>query len=156
MNMNSKTKLNTTLKVVLSLMLVVFFSVSTHSQTISGKWKTIDDETGEARSIVQIWKSKDGLFYGKIMKLFDETKKDNVCDKCDKDDPRYMQKVVGMKIIMKMKKTSKNEWTGGTILDPNNGSVYKCKLSRKGDNLLVRGFIGISLIGRTQTWLPAK
>ncbi len=153
--MNSKTKLNYTLKVVLSLSLLVFFSIGSNSQTISGKWKTIDDETNEAKSIVQIWKSSDGLFYGKIMHLFEEKDRDNVCDECDKDDPRYMKKVVGMKIIMKMKKTGKNEWTGGTILDPKNGSVYKCKLSRKGDNLLVRGFIGISLIGRTQTWLPA-
>jgi uncharacterized protein (DUF2147 family) len=139
----------------LALLTLLMFSSTSFSQ-ISGKWKTIDDETGEEKSIVQIWKSKDGLFYGKIMKLFEEEKKDNVCDKCDEDDPRYNQKIVGMKIIMKMKKTDDNEWTGGTILDPNNGKVYKCKLSRKGDNLAVRGFIGFSLIGRTQTWLPAK
>ncbi|MEN8121209.1 MAG: DUF2147 domain-containing protein [Bacteroidota bacterium] len=144
--------------IINSLVLLVFlmFSSSSFSQTISGKWKTIDDETGEEKSIVQIWKAKDGLFYGKIMKLFDESKKDNVCDKCDEDDPRYNQKVVGMKIIMKMKKTDANEWTGGTILDPNNGKVYKCKLSRDGDKLAVRGFIGFSLIGRTQTWVPMK
>jgi len=132
------------------------FSSSSIGQTISGKWKTIDDETGEEKSVVQIWKAKDGLFYGKIMKLFDESKKDNVCDKCDEDDARYNQKVVGMKIIMKMKKSDTNEWTGGTILDPNNGKVYKCKISRDGDNLSMRGFIGFSLIGRTQTWLPAE
>jgi uncharacterized protein (DUF2147 family) len=154
--MNSKMQLNNIVKFALSLMLLAFFSVSSFSQTISGKWKTIDDETGEPKSIVQIWKSSDGLFYGKIMEIFDETKRDNSCTKCDKKDPRYMQKVLGMKIIMKMKKTDDNEWTGGTILDPNNGSVYKCKLSRDGDNLLVRGYIGISLIGRTQTWLPAE
>lgn len=154
--MNSKTKLHTFFKVMTGFMLLAFFSVNSSAQTISGKWKTIDDETGEAKSIVQIWKSSDGLFYGKIMEIFDKTKQDGVCDKCDKDDPRYNKKVLGMKIIMEMKKTGANEWTGGTILDPNNGSVYKCKLSRKGDNLLVRGFIGISLIGRTQTWLPAN
>ncbi|RLD66378.1 MAG: DUF2147 domain-containing protein, partial [Bacteroidetes bacterium] len=72
------------------------------------------------------------------------------------DDARYNQKVVGMKIIMKMKKSDTNEWSGGTILDPNNGKVYKCKISRDGDNLAVRGFIGFSIIGRTQTWLPAE
>ncbi len=132
------------------------FSSSSFGQTISGKWKTIDDETGEEKSIVQIWKAKDGLFYGKIMKLFDESKKDNVCDKCDEDDPRYNKKIVGLKIIMEMKKSGTNEWTGGTILDPNNGKVYKCKISRDGDNLLLRGFIGFSLLGRTQTWLPMK
>ncbi len=144
--------------IINSLVLLVFlmFSSSSIGQTISGKWKTIDDETGEEKSVVQIWKAKDVLFYGKIMKLFDEIKKDNVCDKCDEDDSRYNQKVVGMKIIMKMKKSDTNEWSGGTILDPNNGKVYKCKISRDGDNLAVRGFIGFSIIGRTQTWLPAE
>ena len=140
----------------LSLLILLMFSSTSIGQTISGKWKTIDDETGEEKSVVQIWKSKDGLFYGKIMKIFDESKKDNVCDKCDEDDARYNKKIIGMKIIMKMKKTGANEWSGGTILDPNNGKVYKCKISRDGDNLSMRGFIGFSLIGRTQTWLPAK
>lgn len=140
----------------LALLMFLLFSTASFSQTVVGKWKTIDDETGEAKSIVQIWKAKDGLYYGKIMKLFEEDKRDNVCDKCDEKDSRYNQKVVGMKIIMKMKKTDKNEWTGGTILDPNNGKVYKCKMSIDGENIAVRGFIGFSLIGRTQTWLPSK
>lgn len=138
----------------LALLILLLFSTSSFGQ-ITGKWKTIDDETGEAKSVVQIWKSNDGLYYGKIMKLFDKTKQNDVCDKCDENDPRYNQKVVGMKIILKMKKTDSNEWTGGTILDPANGKVYKCKLARNGDNLDVRGFIGFSLIGRTQTWLKA-
>ena len=152
--------LKTTKKIILSslaLLTLLLFSTTSFSQTIVGKWKTIDDETGEAKSIVQIWKAKsDGLYYGKIMKLFDESKKDNVCDVCDEDDPRYNQKVVGMKIIMKLKKTGANQWEGGTILDPNNGKVYKCKIEIDGENLKLRGFIGFSLIGRTQTWLPAK
>ncbi len=149
-------KVKKTIGTSLALLLLLMFSSSSFGQTISGKWKTIDDETGEEKSIVQIWKAKDGLFYGKIMKLFDESKKDNVCDKCDEDDPRYNKKIVGLKIIMEMKKSGTNEWTGGTILDPNNGKVYKCKISRDGDNLLLRGFIGFSLLGRTQTWLPMK
>ncbi len=140
----------------LALFVLMMFSSSSFGQTIVGKWKTIDDETGEEKSIVQIWKAKDNLYYGKIMKLFDETKQDNICDVCDEDDPRYNKKVVGMKIIMEMEKTGANEWTEGTILDPNNGKVYKCKISLDGKNLAVRGFIGFSLIGRTQTWLPAK
>lgn len=148
-----KSNLNKALKFGMALMAVLLFSVGANSQTITGKWKTIDDETGEAKSIVQIWLSDDGMYYGKIMKLFDESKKDNVCDKCDKSDPRYNQKVVGMKIIMKMKKTGDNEYTEGTILDPNNGKVYKCKLFREGDNLMVRGYI--AFLYRTQTWLPA-
>jgi len=149
-----KTNFNRTMKILLSLMVVMLFGINSYSQSIVGKWKTIDDETGKEKSIVQIWKAKDGLYYGKIMKLFDESKKDNVCDKCDESDPRYNKKVVGMKIIMKMKKTDDNEWTSGTILDPNNGKVYKCKLFREGDNLRVRGYI--AFLYRTQTWLPSN
>ena len=149
-----KINLNKAIKILLSLLVVMLFGVSSNAQSIVGKWKTIDDETGKEKSIVQIWKAKDGLYYGKIMKLFDESKKDNVCDKCDENDPRYKKKIVGMKIITKMEMTDDNEWTNGTILDPNNGKVYKCKLFREGDNLMVRGYI--AFLYRTQTWLPAE
>ena len=147
-----KTNSKVAVKLSVTLLTILFFGTNVYSQTISGKWKTIDDETGEAKSIVQIWKSKDGLFYGKIVKLFDESKINSVCDKCEESDPRYKQKVLGMKIIMKMKKTGDNEWTDGTILDPNNGKVYRCKLFREGENLRVRGYI--AFLYRTQTWLP--
>lgn len=146
--------MNNLLKVNFLLIAILFISTSSFSQTIIGKWKTIDDETGDAKSIVQIWKAKDGFYYGKIMKLYDKTKQNSVCNKCDESDPRYKQKVLGMKIIMKMKKTGKNEWTEGTILDPNNGKVYKCKLFREGKNLMVRGYI--AFLYRTQKWLPVE
>jgi uncharacterized protein (DUF2147 family) len=153
--MNLKTNKISTFKMLVACLVFLFLSQTGWSQIV-GKWKTIDDETNQAKSIVEIWKSSDGMYYGKIMKLFDETKKDNVCDKCDPKDPRYKQKIVGLKIIMGMKKTAENEWSGGNILDPNNGKVYKCKLYREGKNLMVRGFIGVSVIGRTQTWLPGE
>ncbi len=140
-----------------SLMLFVFLMMSTVAfSQIEGKWKTIDDETGEAKSIVEIWKAKDGLYYGKIIKLFDETKQNDVCDECDEDDPRYKKPIVGMTIIRKMEKVEDNEWDEGDILDPANGKVYDCKMWREGKNLQVRGYIGWSLIGRSQTWLPAN
>jgi uncharacterized protein (DUF2147 family) len=153
--MSLKTNKIAMFKMLMASFAMFMFMQTGWSQGVVGKWKTIDDETGEPKSIVQIWKAEDGFYYGKIMKLFDESKKDNVCDKCDPKDPRYNQKVVGMKIIMKMKKTGDNEYGEGTILDPNNGKVYKCKLYREGENLKVRGFIGVSVIGRTQTWLPS-
>lgn len=152
--MNLKSNFFKAIKFGLAIIAVFLFSINSQAQAITGKWKTIDDETGEAKSIVQIWLAEDGLYYGKIMKLFDETKQNSVCDKCEKSDPRYNQKVLGMKIIQKMKKTGGNEYTEGTILDPNNGKVYKCKLFREGDNLMVRGYI--AFLYRTQTWLPAE
>jgi len=151
--MNLKSNNLLMIKSLFILLALMFTSQYGWSQIV-GKWKTIDDETGKEKSIVQIWKADDGMYYGKIMKLFDETKKDNVCDKCDPKDPRYNQKVVGMKIIMNMKKTGDNEYTEGTILDPNNGKVYRCKLFRDGKNLAVRGYI--AFLYRTQTWLPAE
>jgi uncharacterized protein (DUF2147 family) len=151
--MHLKTNKIAILRMLMTGLAILFLSQTGWSQII-GKWKTIDDETGEAKSIVQIWKADDGMYYGKIMKLFDEAKKDNVCDKCDPKDPRYNQKIVGMKIVMNMKKTGENESTEGTILDPNNGKVYKCKLFREGANLRVRGYI--AFLYRTQTWLPAE
>jgi len=142
-------------KLISSLLIALFaFSLNLSAQTIVGTWKTIDDETGKEKSEVAIWKAKDGFYYGKIMKLYDKSKKDNVCDKCDKDDPRYNKKVVGMKIIMKLKKTDKNEWSKGTILDPNNGKVYKCKMWIEGKDIKLRGYIGPFY--RTQTWHPLK
>ncbi len=140
-----------------SLMMFVFLMMSTVSfSQIEGKWKTIDDETGEEKSIVEIWKAQDGLYYGKIIKLFDETKQNDVCDECDKDDPRYNKPIIGMVIIRKMEKVEDNEWDEGDILDPANGKVYDCKMWRDGKNLQVRGYIGWSLIGRSQTWKPAN
>ena len=94
------------------------------------------------------------MYYGKIMKIYDETKKDNSCTKCDPEDARYNQKIIGMKIVMNLQKTGKNEWSKGTILDPNNGKVYKCKMWVEGNDLKLRGYIGPFY--RTQTWHPIK
>ncbi|MFC1887325.1 DUF2147 domain-containing protein [Candidatus Cloacimonadota bacterium] len=124
------------------------------SQDLSpvGKWKTIDDETGEPKSIIEIWE-ENGMLYGRIEFLFLEPDEDPnpLCDKCTgelKDQP-----VLGM-VILKDLKQSGQQWKGGTILDPDNGKTYKCKIEviEEGKRLKVRGFIGVSLLGRTQYW----
>ena len=120
---------------------------------IVGVWKTIDDDGVTEKSYVEIW--KDGNVYkGKIIDIFNKEDRDNLCTKCDEDDPRYNKPVLGLQIIDKLKKVDDNEWDDGEILDPNNGEVYDCKmyLDEKG-NLVVRGYIGWSLIGRSQTWI---
>ncbi len=153
--MNTKFKFRAFAMSGMMLVLLTFVNLSAFSQTtIVGKWKTIDDETGEAKSVVEIWKATDGMFYGKITKLFDPKKQESICDKCDPKDARYKKKVIGMTIINGMKKIGANEWTEGTILDPNNGKVYKCKLFMEGKNLMVRGYI--AFLYRTQTWLPSE
>ncbi|MBI3157267.1 MAG: DUF2147 domain-containing protein [Burkholderiales bacterium] len=121
-----------------------------------GLWKTIDDETKAEKSHVRISEA-DGVLNGRIEKLLDPKKQDSKCDKCT--DSRKDQPVLGMTILEGVKKDGEdNSWSGGTILDPNNGKVYKVRMSPKdgGKALDVRGYIGMPLLGRTQTWLRVE
>lgn len=151
--MKLKTGKSFFLRNVLTFLVLLFFTNPTWSQIV-GKWKTIDDETGKAKSIVEIWQAENGLYYGKVVKIFDQAKQNDVCSKCDPKDKRYKQKVLGMTVIVNMKKTGDNEYTEGSILDPNKGKVYNCKIFRDGKNLAVRGYI--AFLYRTQSWLPAE
>ena len=121
-----------------------------------GLWKTIDDETKAEKSYVRITESG-GVLSGKVEKIVDPAKQDSKCDKCT--DERKDQPVLGMTIVRNAKANAdKTVWEGGEILDPNNGSVYKLKMTPVdgGKKLDVRGFIGFALLGRTQTWIRAE
>jgi uncharacterized protein (DUF2147 family) len=121
---------------------------------IVGKWKTIDDVTGEARSVVEIYKRGDE-FFGKIESIITNPGEDPdpVCEECDSKDPRYMQKVIGMESIQNLKYDRKeNDYENGTILDPENGNVYDCRIWIENGKLKVRGYV--YFLYRTQTWLP--
>ncbi len=135
-------------KIILGTMFMLFTVSFTYGQSIVGKWKTIDDETGKAKSIVEIYK-KGNQYYGKIVELLIKPES-NTCVKC-KDD-RKNKSLVGLEIIRNME-LDDDEYEGGTIVDPKTGKVYKCLIKPNGsDKLDVRGYIGFSLIGRTQTW----
>lgn len=130
---------------------LLFFSVLSFAQ-IEGKWKTIDDESGQAKSIVEIFKGQDGQYYGKILQLLMKPEHEN-CVKCSgnlKNKP-----LIGLQIINGLKKDGES-FDGGTITDPKSGKTYKCSIKKDGDKLNVRGYIGFSLIGRTQTWYKAN
>ncbi len=127
--------------------LLSLFSVMSFAQ-IEGKWKTIDDETGKAKSIVEIFKKSDGKYYGKIVQLLMKPENNN-CVKCS--DDRKNKPLVGLEIIRGLKKDG-DDFEGGTITDPKSGKTYKCNITRDGNKLNVRGYVGFSLIGRTQTW----
>ena len=124
------------------------------SQSIVGKWTTIDDNSGKQKSVVEIFE-KGGKFYGKVTKLFREANEDPdpICEECDKDDPRYHKKIIGMEIIRGMEKSG-NEFEKGDILDPENGKVYKCRLWIENNELKVRGYWGPFF--RTQSWKRAQ
>jgi uncharacterized protein (DUF2147 family) len=114
-----------------------------------GLWKTIDDKTGAARAIVRIYE-QDGRLFGKIESSFTPGADHRVCKPCT--DERKDQPIIGLIIIRNMKHTD-DEYSGGDILDPETGSVYHCKLHVEGGTRLVlRGYIGFSLLGRNQIW----
>jgi uncharacterized protein (DUF2147 family) len=133
---------------------LLFVSLMVHGQNITGKWKTIDDETGEERSIVEIFE-KGNKFYGKVVRIFAKPGEDAdpVCKDCPKDDPRYNKKIIGMEIIRDLKK-NEDHFSDGEILDPKIGKIYRCKLWVDGNELKVRGYWGIFY--RTQTWKKAN
>lgn len=132
-------------------MMMSFLGILTFAQ-IEGKWKTIDDETGKEKSIVEIFKKSDGKYYGKVSQLLQKPANNN-CVAC-KDD-RKNKPILGLEIIRGLVKDG-DEFTNGTITDPKNGKVYKCTITKDGDKLNVRGYVGFSLIGRTQTWQKVK
>lgn len=143
------------MKNVLTLLLLLFSAVGVYAQAIVGKWKTIDDESGKPRSIVEIYQ-EEGKFFGKIIKLYRDPGEDPdpVCEECE--DHRNGQKVIGMEIITDMKfDKSAGEYRKGEILDPENGNIYDCKIwiDEEG-NLKVRGYL--LFFYRTQTWLPVS
>ncbi len=149
------TKSNYTSQILVMILISVNFSV--FGQDIVGHWKTIDDQTKKERSIVEIYKVGDS-YAGKIINLQRDLEDDPnpLCDACSPKDPRYLQKIIGMEIIKDMTlDSSSNEYVNGTILDPESGSEYQCKLwlSREG-TLKVRGYI--AFFYRTQTWLPVS
>ncbi len=116
-----------------------------------GLWQTIDDKSGKPRSLVRI-NENNGEYSAVVEKGLLETDKEGaVCNKCT--DERKDQPMIGMTIANGLKKNG-DQYDGGKILDPDNGKVYKCKmkLNDTGDALEVRGYIGFSLLGRSQIW----
>lgn len=120
-----------------------------------GTWNTIDDETKKPKSLVRITE-KDGMISGTVEKIVDPAKQDSKCDECASDDPRKGKPVIGMTILTGLKKDSDNVYSGGNILDPNNGKTYNAKVTviEGGKKLEMRG--SILFIGRTQIWIRAE
>ena len=117
----------------------------------AGLWQSIDDKTHKPRSLIRI-NEHNGEYSAVIEKgLLPTDTGDAVCDKCT--DERKDQRIVGMTIVKGIKKNG-NQYDGGNILDPEDGKVYKCKmtLNEAGSELEVRGYIGFSLLGRSQIW----
>jgi len=145
------------IKTTITTLLLSAASLSAFAQMSPvGLWKTIDDETSKEKSLVRI-ADTGGVLSGKIEKITDPAKAANLCDKCS--DERKDKPIQGMTILRGIKPSSDaGVWEGGDILDPNNGKLYKVRIKPVdgGKQLEVRGFMGISLLGRTQTWIRVE
>ena len=137
---------------LLACALICLLTVSAQVSLILGDWKTVDDKTGETRSVVHIYKATDGLYYGKIAQLLvgDPEAKCVKCEGADHNAP-----VVGLVIIRGMKyDADKNQLSGGRVLDPESGSFYYGKIYPKDGKLILRGSLDKrGFLGRNQTWL---
>lgn len=139
------------IRIAAALTLSLSSLVAMAQMTPVGLWKTIDDDGKTEKSLVRITESG-GVLSGTIEKVFDPAKQHAVCDKCS--DDRKDKPVVGMTIIRNARQDAddKSTWTGGEILDPNNGKTYKTRLKPVdgGKTMEMRGYI--AFIYRTQVW----
>ena len=125
------------------------------SQSPIGKWKTIDDNTNKEKSIVEIYQVN-GKLHGKVVKVYPDPGEDPnpICDQCKGD--KKNKPVVGMEIMWELEKDG-SEWGDGSIMDPENGKTYDCYIELvSNEKLKVRGYLGFSLLGRTQYWYRVK
>lgn len=118
-----------------------------------GKWVTVDDSDGSKKSVVDISVNDKGELQGTIVEILRTEDKGKLCDKCPddfKDKP-----IEGLTFMWGLENDGEGEWESGRILDPKSGNIYKSKLevAEDGQSLTVRGYIGVSWIGRSQTWL---
>ncbi len=126
----------------------LFFIINLSGQSVLGVWKTIDDNTKDPKSHVKIYE-KGGKVYGKVVKLLPAATT-KVCIDCPGN--KKGKSLIDLDILWDMVKDG-NVYDDGEIVDPANGKVYSCKLYLKDKNtLIVRGYLGISLLGRSQTW----
>lgn len=132
----------------MGFLLLLVAKVAFCQSSIIGQWKTVDDNTGEVKAIVELYQSR-GVVNGRILRIFNAEYPDPVCDACEETDDRFKKKIVGMDIIRDMK-PEEDGYGGGNILDPENGRVYRCRLWLEDGNLMVRGYWGPFY--RTQVW----
>lgn len=132
---------------------MLFVAVQMVGQTpILGDWITVDDASGEQKSVVRIYQAENGKYYGTIVELFEENPTAAVCQTCTGED--HNQPIVGLTIIRDMQ-LKDGELRGGKVLDPDNGKFYYAKVYLKDGKLILRGSLDkAGLLGRSQTWLP--
>jgi uncharacterized protein (DUF2147 family) len=142
-------------KTKMLLVAMVLFATQVMAQTpILGEWITVDDASGEQKSVVRIYQAENGKYYGTIIELFGEDGATAVCEACEGED--HNKPIVGLTIIRDMQ-LEKGELRGGKVLDPDNGKFYYAKVYLKDGKLVLRGSLDkAGLLGRSQIWLPKQ
>jgi uncharacterized protein (DUF2147 family) len=142
------------MRIFFLLLLALIFSVAqAQNNAVLGKWKCIDDQTGKEMGVIDIYE-ENGKFYGKVIEITKPKDREKLCNNCSGEDKN--KPILGLTVICGLKKDG-NEYNGGKILDPKHGKYYKCYITLEDENKLkVRGYIGISLFGRTQYWHRVK
>ena len=141
---------------LLVLPLAAFAQNAFAQDTPVGKWRTIDDKTGKVKSIVEIYAATDGNLQAKVLQVLDSEKGPHpLCDACK--GANHNKPIEGMVIAWGLRHEG-DAWDNGKIMDPKNGKVYSAKMTviDGGRKLEVRGYLGFSLLGRTQTWVRAE
>ena len=139
-------------KILISFTFLII-TASINAQNIFGKWHSTNENTGEVDSVIEVYK-KDGKAFAKVVDIKDAARKDAVCEKCE--DENKNRPILGLNILTGLEKDGE-EWSGGNILDPRNGKIYKCYIKLIEPNKLkLRGYIGLALFGKTAYWERAE
>ncbi|GGI80915.1 DUF2147 domain-containing protein [Legionella impletisoli] len=135
---------------LLIAVLTVLYIPFAFAASVEGLWTTIDDKTGKPRSVVRLSESG-GKLTGSVVNVYKQEGDTGKCSKCPgqfKDKP-----IKGLQFLWGLEKKNESTWTGGKILDPKSGKIYNAKITVKGNKLYVRGYVGMSMLGRTQVWV---
>lgn len=141
----------------LGLMLIATFMTGTiYAQDLTGTWQQIDDKTGSPKALIEIRQDSNGTYAGKIVKVTPRTgyTPQKTCNKCPA--PYTNQPILGMDVLTGLKQVGDSvNYEKGRVIDPLTGKIYdaKVRLSSNGKRLTLRGYVGVSALGRSQTWI---
>lgn len=130
--------------------LALFSTYALAAGSAGGTWTTIDDKTGQKRAVVRVNVSG-GSLSATIIKVFPQAGDTGICTNCPGGFKG--KKIQGMQFLWGAKDKGNGVWDGGSILDPKTGKIYRAKVTLEGNKLYVRGYVGVSALGRTQVWV---
>jgi uncharacterized protein (DUF2147 family) len=141
------------MKKIVFILLFLTITISINSQTIFGTWNSRND-AGVVDTVLEIYK-KNGKAYAKVVQVLNPDRKGARCINCDGEFKDKL--VLGLDILSGLEKDGADEWSGGTVIDPRNGSTYSCYIKLiQANKLKLRGYIGFSLFGKTAYWERAR